>query len=93
MYAFLTGNIFAIFLYIIFLFFLFLVYVYIYAHIVVMAHLHQFHKNQSPGLFASISSKIKSTAEILGAVKTIFEVGKGIASTVGPAAAAVAALA
>ena len=58
-----------------------------------MAHLHQFHKNQSPGLFASIGSKIKSVAEVAGALKTIWDVGKGIASTVGPAAAAVAALA
>ena len=58
-----------------------------------MAHLHQFHKNQNPGLFASIGHKIKSTAEILGAIKGIYEGGKFIAETVGPAAAAVAALA
>ena len=58
-----------------------------------MAHLHQFHKNQHPGLFASIGNKIKSVAEVAGAIKTIWDIGKGVASSVGPAAAAVAALA
>ena len=58
-----------------------------------MAHLHQFHTNQSPGLFASFGNKIKSTAEILWAIEGIWDIGKGIYSTVGPAAAAVAALA
>ena len=43
-----------------------------------MAHLHQFHKNQSPGLFASIGNKIKSVAEVAGAIKSIYEIGKGI---------------
>ena len=58
-----------------------------------MAHLHQFHKNQNPGLFASIGNKIKSVAEVAGAIKSIYEIGKGVYSSVGPAAAAVAALA
>ncbi len=58
-----------------------------------MAHLHNFHKNKSPGLFESIGNNIKFGAEVAGAVKTILDVGKGIYSTVGPAAAAVAALA
>ena len=55
-----------------------------------MAHLHQFHKNQNPGLFASIGHKIKSVAEVAGAIKTIYDIGKGVASTVGPALAALA---
>ena len=54
-----------------------------------MAHLHNFHKNQHPGWFESIVNKIKFGAEIAGAVKTIFDVGKTIYSTVGPAAAAI----
>ena len=58
-----------------------------------MAHLHQCQKSQSPGLFASIGSKMKSVAEVAGAMKTIWDVGEGIYSTVGPVAAAVAALA
>ena len=55
-----------------------------------MAHLHQFHKNQHPGLFASIGHKIKSVAEVAGAIKTIYDIGKGGATTVGPALAALA---
>ena len=55
-----------------------------------MAHLHQFHKNQPPSLFASIGHKIKSVAEVAGAIKTIYDIGKGVASTVGPALAALA---
>ena len=56
-----------------------------------MAHLHNFYKNQNPGLFEGIGNKIKFGAGIAGAVKTIFDVGKTIYSTVGPAAAANAA--
>jgi hypothetical protein len=52
-----------------------------------MAHLHNFHKNQNPGFFAGIGQKIKFGAEVAGAVKTIFEVGKGIYSAVAPAVA------
>jgi hypothetical protein len=52
-----------------------------------MAHLHNFHKNQNPGVFAGIGQKIKFGAEVAGAVKTIFEVGKGIYSAVAPAVA------
>jgi hypothetical protein len=52
-----------------------------------MAHLHNFHKNQNPGFFAGIGQKIKFGAEVAGAVKTIFDVGKGIYSAVAPAVA------
>ena len=55
-----------------------------------MAHLHNFYKNQNPGLFESVGNKIKFGAEIAGAVKTILDLGKTIYSTVGPAAAAIA---
>ena len=56
-----------------------------------MAHLHNYYKNQTPGLFEGIGNEIKFGAEIAGAVKTIFDVGKSFYSTVGPAAAAIAA--
>ena len=52
-----------------------------------MAHLHNFHKNQNPGFFSSIGQQIKFGAEVAGAVKTIFDVGKGIYSVVAPAVA------
>jgi hypothetical protein len=52
-----------------------------------MAHLHNFHKNQNPGFFAGIGQKNKFGAEVAGAVKTIFDVGKGIYSAVAPAVA------
>ena len=57
-----------------------------------MAHLHNFHKNQNPGFFASIWQKNKFGAEVAGAVKTIFDVGKGIYSAIGPVAGIAAAL-
>ena len=50
-----------------------------------MAHLHNFHKNQNPGFFQGIGHTIKFGAEIAGAVKTIFHVGKTVYSAVGPA--------
>ena len=56
-----------------------------------MAHLHNFLKNQNPGFFEGVGHKIKFGAEIAGAVKTIFDVGKSFYSTVVPAAAAIAA--
>ena len=56
-----------------------------------MAHLHNFYKNQNPGFFEGVGNQIKFGAEIAGAVKTIFDVGKTIYSTVGPAAAAITA--
>ena len=55
-----------------------------------MAHLHQFHKNEKPSMFASIGHKIKSVAEVAGTIKTIYDIGKGVATTVGPALAALA---
>jgi len=57
-----------------------------------MAHLHNFHKNQNPGFFASLGQKNKFGAEVAGAVKTIFDVGKGIYSVIGPVAGIAAAL-
>ena len=57
-----------------------------------MAHLHNFNKNQNPGFFAGIGQTIKFGAEVAGAVKTIFDVGKAVFSAVGPAAAVIAAL-
>jgi hypothetical protein len=57
-----------------------------------MASLHNFHKNKHPGFFEGIGNKIKFGAEVAGAVKTIFDVGKGIYTTLGPAAGLVAAL-
>ena len=60
-------------------------------YIIAMAHLHNFHKNQNPGLFSSIGQTNKFSAEVAGAVKTIFDVGKTLYTTVGPAAAALAA--
>ena len=56
-----------------------------------MAHLHNFHKNQNPSLFAGIGQKIKFGAEFAGAVKTIFDVGKGIYSALAPVAGIAAA--
>ncbi len=50
-----------------------------------MAHLHNFNKNQNPGLFAGIGQINKFGAEVAGAVKTIFDVGKMVYSAVGPA--------
>ena len=50
-----------------------------------MAHLHNFNKNQNPGFFASIGQTNKFGAEVAGAVKTIFDVGKTVYSAVGPA--------
>ena len=56
-----------------------------------MAHLHIFYKNQNPGFFEGVGHQIKFGGEIAGAFKTIFDVGKSFYSTVGPAAAAIAA--
>jgi hypothetical protein len=57
-----------------------------------MAHLHNFHKNQSPFFFAGIGQKNKVGAEIATGLKTIFDVGKTIYSAVGPAVALAALL-
>ncbi len=57
-----------------------------------MAHLHNFNKNQNPGFFSSIGQKNKFGAEVAGAVKTIFDVGKTLSSAVGPTASVIAAL-
>ena len=56
-----------------------------------MAHLHNYYKNQTPGLFEGIGIQIEFGAELAGAVKNIFDVGKSFYSSVGPAAAAIAA--
>ena len=52
-----------------------------------MAHLHNFYKNQNSGFDAGVGNKINFGAEIAGAIKTIFDLGKGIYSVVGPAVA------
>lgn len=55
-----------------------------------MAHLHNFNKHK-PSIFSGIGQKIKYAAEVAGAAKTIYDIGKGIysaASTVAPIAAA-----
>ena len=57
-----------------------------------MAHLHNFNKNQNPSFFSSIGQKNKFGAEVAGAVKTIFDVGKGIYSALAPVAGIAAAL-
>ena len=49
-----------------------------------MAHLHNFQSNQNPSRFEGIGSKLKYTAEIAGAIKTIFDIGRSIYTTVGP---------
>ena len=56
-----------------------------------MAHLHNFHKKENPGLFHTVGEKVKQGAEIAAGLKTIFEVGKPIVDfirTAGPIAAA-----
>ena len=57
-----------------------------------MAHLHNLHKNQSPGFFHSVGEKIKQGAEIAGALKGIVETGIFLRNTSAPAAAALAAI-
>ena len=57
-----------------------------------MAHLHNFNKNLNPGFCSSIGQTIKFGAEVAGAVKTIFDVGKTVYSAVGPTASLIAAL-
>ena len=52
-----------------------------------MAHLHNIHKNQSPSLLHNIGQKVKVAAEIAGALKTIFEVGKPIVQAAAPVVA------
>ena len=49
-----------------------------------MAHLHNIHKNQSPSLLHSIGQKVKVAAEIAGALKTIYSVGKPIVQAAAP---------
>ena len=56
-----------------------------------MAHLHNFHKKESPGLFHTVGEKIKQGAEIAAAVKTIWSVAKPIVQGIGAAAPIVAA--
>ena len=58
-----------------------------------MAHLHNYHKKESPGLFHTVGQKIKPGAEIAGDLKTIWEVGKPVVDFVRTAAPVAAALA
>lgn len=59
-----------------------------------MAHLHNFHKVPHRQSFLhSIGEKIKYGAEVAGAIKTIFDVGKGVYSAVSAVAPVAAALA
>ena len=57
-----------------------------------MAHLHNFHKKENPGLFHTVGQKIKQGAEIMGAVKGIVETGIFLKNTFAPAAAVAAAM-
>lgn len=57
-----------------------------------MAHLHSFHKKESPGLFHTVGEKIKQGAEIAAAVKTIWSVAKPVLEGVRAAAPIVAGL-
>ena len=52
-----------------------------------MAHLHNLNHNQSPSLLHNIGQKVKVAAEIAGALKTIFEVGKPIVQAAAPVVA------
>ena len=58
-----------------------------------MAHLHNFNNNKSTGFVQTIGSKVKSAAEFLGAVKGIWDFGKGVYSLVSPALTTAAVLA
>lgn len=55
-----------------------------------MAHLHNFHQNQKPSFFSGFGQKVKNTAEVLSAVKSIYDIGKGVYSVVAPAVLALA---
>ena len=41
-----------------------------------MAHLHNFHNRQRPSFVPDIGNKIKTIAEVGGAAKTIYDLGK-----------------
>ena len=57
-----------------------------------MAHLHNYHKKESPGLFHTVGQKIKQGAEIAAGLKTIYEVGKPIVDFIRTAAPVAAAM-
>ena len=58
-----------------------------------MAHLHNFHKKENPGIFHTVGQKIKQGAEIAAGLKNIVETGIFLKNTFGPAVTAAAALA
>ena len=51
-----------------------------------MAHLHNLHKNQSPGFLQTVGEKVKQTAEIMGGLKAIVDTGIFFRNTFAPAA-------
>jgi hypothetical protein len=57
-----------------------------------MASLHNFSLNKHPGFVQNIGNKIKFGAEVAGSLKTIFDIGKSIYSTLGPIAGGLALL-
>ena len=60
-----------------------------------MASFHFNHRNQNQSLMSNIGNKVKQAAEIAGAVKGIYDVGKLLYTgirTIGPSVAAVGAL-
>ena len=57
-----------------------------------MAHLHNLHKNQSPGFLHTVGEKVKQTAEIMGGLKAIVDTGLFFKNTFAPAAAVAAVL-
>ena len=57
-----------------------------------MASLHNFSLNKHPGFVQNIGNKIQFGAEVAGSLKTIFDIGKSIYSTLGPIAGGLALL-
>ena len=57
-----------------------------------MGHLHNYHHNHRPSVFANLGQKVKQGAEIAVAAKTIFDVGKTFYITAAIAAPIVAGL-
>ena len=60
-----------------------------------MASMHFSHRRQNPSFLSSIGNKVKQAAEIAGAVKGVYDVGRMIyngARMIGPAVAAAGVL-
>jgi len=60
-----------------------------------MASMHFSHRRQKPSFFSNIGNKVKNAAEIVGAVKGIYDVGRMVYNgvrTIGPAVAAAGVL-